>query len=305
MDLQKAISQAAAGSTVVVPAGNHRVQLLIDRPLTLQGEPGAVLEGEGRHGLIEVRGDIAVTLQGLTFRGGMAEAGGAIRATCRSLQVIDCTFERNGAPMYGGGAVFADVEKAEFIRCRFFGNTGRQGAALLLDGASDATVRDSLFAENAGVQGGAVKLREGAHLRLLGCTLADNKALGDHARGSALHAGSTTTRAPRFEVINCVIAGRTGDAMPLIAIEGPTPSAVVLRNSLLGTALPHFEGLDLLSVAVGDPRFLRQGETPFRLGPGSPAVGKADLLQYRPQDTDLAGLLRHGSGLLALGCHAE
>ncbi|MDT8370199.1 MAG: nitrous oxide reductase family maturation protein NosD [Longimicrobiales bacterium] len=66
--LAAAVAAAAPHDTVRVPAGVHREGLVtIDRPLTLLGAPGAVLDGEGRSGLLLVAAD-SVTVTGLTFR---------------------------------------------------------------------------------------------------------------------------------------------------------------------------------------------------------------------------------------------
>lgn len=63
-----AVREASPGDTVRVPAGVHREPtVVIDKPLTLLGEPGAILEGEGARGLVEIRSD-SVTVAGLTLR---------------------------------------------------------------------------------------------------------------------------------------------------------------------------------------------------------------------------------------------
>lgn len=53
-DLQRAIAEAPAGATVTVPAGVHRVHLVINRAITLIGEPGAVLDGGDEGDVIRV-----------------------------------------------------------------------------------------------------------------------------------------------------------------------------------------------------------------------------------------------------------
>lgn len=66
--IARAVAAATPGDTVTVPAGVHREPtIVIDRPLTLRGEPGAILDGEGRRGLVVVRAP-NVTITGLTFR---------------------------------------------------------------------------------------------------------------------------------------------------------------------------------------------------------------------------------------------
>lgn len=63
-----AVSAAAPHSVVQVHAGVYRGEMVtIDRPLVLIGDEGAVLDGEGRRGLIRVAAD-SVTVRGLTLR---------------------------------------------------------------------------------------------------------------------------------------------------------------------------------------------------------------------------------------------
>lgn len=65
--LQARIAAAAAGAVVSVAAGVHHVHLLIDKPLTLRGAPGAVLDGDGRGNVIQVAAS-HVTVSGLVVR---------------------------------------------------------------------------------------------------------------------------------------------------------------------------------------------------------------------------------------------
>jgi nitrous oxidase accessory protein len=63
-----AVRAAAPGQVVVVSAGRWREPTLtIDRPLTLLGRPGAVLDGEGQRSILVVTAD-DVTVAGLTFQ---------------------------------------------------------------------------------------------------------------------------------------------------------------------------------------------------------------------------------------------
>lgn len=63
-----AVAAARAGDTILVAPGVYNEPtLILDRPLTLLGEPGAVLDGEGERGLVEIRAD-SVTVAGLTLR---------------------------------------------------------------------------------------------------------------------------------------------------------------------------------------------------------------------------------------------
>ncbi len=66
--IASAVAAAAPGDTVVVRRGVYREPTVrIDRGITVHGEPGAVLDGEGVRQLIVIAGDGA-TVRGLTFR---------------------------------------------------------------------------------------------------------------------------------------------------------------------------------------------------------------------------------------------
>ena len=62
-----ALRAAGAHDTIAIRAGHYRERLALDRPITLLGRPGAVIDG-GRHGtVITITSDDA-TVQGLTLR---------------------------------------------------------------------------------------------------------------------------------------------------------------------------------------------------------------------------------------------
>ena len=66
--LAAAVAAAAPHDTVIVAPGVYRGGTLhLTRPLTLRGEPGAVLDGEGVRELVVVEGD-SVTVEGLVLR---------------------------------------------------------------------------------------------------------------------------------------------------------------------------------------------------------------------------------------------
>jgi nitrous oxidase accessory protein len=66
-DLQAAIDQSAEGDTLVLE-GEHRGPVRISHPMTLQGEPGAVLFGTGRGNVITMTAPNAI-VRGLIIRG--------------------------------------------------------------------------------------------------------------------------------------------------------------------------------------------------------------------------------------------
>jgi nitrous oxidase accessory protein len=65
----EALRLVASGGRVRVRAGVYREPTIeVSRPVTLEGEPGAIIDGEGRRQLLAVRAD-DVTIRGLVLRG--------------------------------------------------------------------------------------------------------------------------------------------------------------------------------------------------------------------------------------------
>lgn len=97
--LQERIDAAAPGSTVVVPAGHYRGNLVIPRPLTLQGQGEAVLDGEEHGDVIRVQA-ADVTLQGLSIINSgknLTEMNAGIFAErqAHNLRVLNNRFDNN------------------------------------------------------------------------------------------------------------------------------------------------------------------------------------------------------------------
>ncbi|MEO6446140.1 MAG: nitrous oxide reductase family maturation protein NosD [Gemmatimonadaceae bacterium] len=66
--VQAGVHRVASGGRVLVRAGVYREpSITIDHPLTLQGEPGAILDGSGEHTVLIVAAD-DVTVRGLVLR---------------------------------------------------------------------------------------------------------------------------------------------------------------------------------------------------------------------------------------------
>jgi len=66
--IAEAVEAALPGDTIVVSPGVYReAAVILDKPLSLLGEQGAILDGEGSRGLVEIRAD-SVTVAGFTLR---------------------------------------------------------------------------------------------------------------------------------------------------------------------------------------------------------------------------------------------
>ncbi|MBO3274404.1 nitrous oxide reductase family maturation protein NosD [Pseudomonas schmalbachii] len=73
-DLQAWVERSSPGTTLVLAPGIYRGPLVIDRPLTLQGEEGAVIDGGGHGSVLSVRA-ADVTVEGLELRRSGSDLG--------------------------------------------------------------------------------------------------------------------------------------------------------------------------------------------------------------------------------------
>ena len=182
-----------------MPRGTHVENLVISKPLSLVGEPGASILDGGAAGsvvVIDVEPGAKVALTGLTLRNGASQLGAGIRAGSGVVTVSDCVIRDCSAEAFGGGAIFAAGQLLTVERCELVGNRARQGGALLLDQTVRATIRESRIARNRAREGGAIRLREGAQLELEGVTIAGNES----AQPGAIVLSGTMTRKPRLVV---------------------------------------------------------------------------------------------------------
>ena len=67
-DLQAVIHAAEPGATIRVPSGVHRGPFVLDKSVTLEGEPGAILEGSGDGDVVKITAAHAA-VRGLIVRG--------------------------------------------------------------------------------------------------------------------------------------------------------------------------------------------------------------------------------------------
>ncbi|HMB71898.1 MAG TPA: nitrous oxide reductase family maturation protein NosD, partial [bacterium] len=94
-DLQAELRAADSGGTLHVPAGVHPGPFTLDRPVTLAGEPGAVLQGNGKGDVLKITAP-DVTLRGLTIRGtgtSLDQENAGVTVLADRVTVEDCTLE--------------------------------------------------------------------------------------------------------------------------------------------------------------------------------------------------------------------
>lgn len=94
LSISDAIRRAAPGDRIVLARGiYHDSTIVVDRPLTISGEPGAVLDGSRATHILRIEAD-DVTVRGLTFRN-VSPSHVEDRAAIRAGAVRRCRIEDN------------------------------------------------------------------------------------------------------------------------------------------------------------------------------------------------------------------
>lgn len=223
--LADALAKATTGARLCLASGEHQGGLALDKSVTLVGDAGAAIVGTGRGAVLRIEDDgLAVRLEGLTVRGGVADAGGGLAIHGRGKVAIEnCTFLGNKAGRTGGGALYARGGLLTVENTTFDGNTGRQGGAVFLDQALKAEFKRCTFAHNRGELGGALRAAEGIEVALKACTLTDNVG-GD---GAAVKVSGTKSRKATVSFDHCLVSDGA-------LVNGPEiPGNVSARGSTL------------------------------------------------------------------------
>ena len=122
--ITEAVRHARAGDRVVIARGVYREPtILIDRPITIVGEPGAVLDGASATHIVRVEAD-DVTIRGLTLRN-VTLSHVEDRAAIRVGKVRRCRIEDNTLLNAFFGVYLAGTEECEVARNRLQGRPAR------------------------------------------------------------------------------------------------------------------------------------------------------------------------------------
>ena len=117
--LAAALSAAPTGATLRLATGLHDGPLLIDRPMTLIGEPGAIIRGNGSGSVVTVAAP-DITLQGLTITGSglkleTEDSGIFVAPEGDRARILENKLEANLIGVYLKGPEDAEVRGNEIV----------------------------------------------------------------------------------------------------------------------------------------------------------------------------------------------
>ncbi|OUE40365.1 copper-binding protein [Billgrantia desiderata SP1] len=144
--LQLHIDAAAPGSELILAEGLYSGSILIDKPLTLRGEPGAILDGEGNGDVIRVTSP-DVRIEGLTLHNSgfnLTEMNAGIHAEREAHRIH---VEDNVLENVAFGLWLWHLEAPSVIGNRIAGNTAvrsqDRGDAIRLYNITGGTIADN------------------------------------------------------------------------------------------------------------------------------------------------------------------
>lgn len=195
--LQSVIAAAAEGDVIRLAPGAYEGPVLIDRALTLLGDPGAEIVGTGKGSVITLEAP-GVRVEGLTIRGSgvnldTMDSGVFVSRESPRAVIVGNRFEKNLFGVYLHGAADSLVQNnvivgRDDLRLSETGNgvsiwnaPGAQVIGNEISGGRDGifvkTSRDNLFQDNV-----LTKLRFAIHyMYTQDSVVAGNRSVGNHA----------------------------------------------------------------------------------------------------------------------------
>ena len=170
-----ALQAASRGDEIVLARGTHTGPLRVDREVVLRGEPGAVVDGQGRGSVIEITA-ARVRLEDLEVRGSgnrVITADAAVRVTNASNVVIRRVVSRD--VLYG---VYA--ERSESLSVV---ESGLRGRVRPLDEAGSGNGIHLWYSHDALLRGNTVeRFADGVYLSFANRTRVEENRLQDQGR---------------------------------------------------------------------------------------------------------------------------
>ena len=172
-DIQNAIDAATAGDTLYLKGVTYindiKANMIIDKPLTIIGTEGTILDAEGYSRIFNIKDNVNdVNLRNITFvNGNEIEKGAAINIgeNCQYINIVNSNFTNNHVSNSG--------------QQEWGDNYGHGGAISISRSSHNGNVINSIFVNNtASASGGAIKNFGGQGWKIDNSTFINNTAYG-------------------------------------------------------------------------------------------------------------------------------
>lgn len=261
-----AVRKVARHGVVRLRAGVYAEStVVIDRPLTIEGEPGAILDGQGVRELLIVHAD-SVTVRGLVFRNtGSSQA--TDRAALRVVESAGCLIEQNRFENTLFGIYLQRASACLVRRNTLHGMAGSQsvtGNGLHLWSSRDIVLEDNIIDGHRDgiyfefVRNGVVRRNVSAHSKRYGlhfmfsdsCWYEDNTFRENNS-------GVAVMYSKRVHILGNAFVRNQGSAAYGLLLKEITDSEVRRNRFVDNSSALHLEGASRDSITDND--FVRNG----------------------------------------------
>lgn len=183
--VQTAVDASEAGDTLVLADETFVENVLIDKSITLTGEEGTVLDGNGAGGVMTVTDGVTVKIQVLMVTNGRSDFGGGIE-NLGTLLLDSVVISGNLANLEGGG-IDNFGGHLTIVNSLIQGNIAHSGGGISSD--TMLTLSHSLITHNRATEAGG-GLYNYEHGYILNSSLVENLVTGQGSGGGIYNEGN-------------------------------------------------------------------------------------------------------------------
>jgi len=162
--LEEALLQVSFGGTIELCSGTYSANALTrGGKFTIKARSGhsVTMSGSSTSRILELQLGAQVALQDLTFSGGTATTGGALKSQDSTLYALRVTFDSNqatgGGTSSNGGAIWLNSSDVLLQECTLSNNSAGANGGAVYSGSSTLLVLKTVFQSNSATSsGGAI-----------------------------------------------------------------------------------------------------------------------------------------------------